>query len=166
MPILGTSAEHECDDYPEPLTPCQAQNLRLKSPMISPWWVITVQLGLGVVYVLLVAFWSQHKFGVVSAACGVGVVWVPALVFVAVISRGSAQLGVHTAALVFFVGELVKLVLSVALIFLSVWWLESLNWQFFLGGMFLSLKVYWWALAIRPKPRLGSGLVIDKSLDK
>jgi len=166
MPILGTTAEHECDDFPEPLTPCQAQNLRLKSPMISPWWVIVVQLGLGVVYVLLVAFWSQHEFGVVSAACGVGVVWVPALVFVAVISRGSAQRGVHSAALAFFVGELVKLVLSVALIFLSVWWLESLYWQFFLGGMFLSLKVYWWALAIRPKPRLGSGLVIDKPLDK
>ena len=105
MPILGISAEQKCDDYPEPLTSRQAQNLRLKSPMISPWWVIAVQLGLGVVYVLLVAFWSQHEFGVVSAACGVGVVWVPALVFVAVISRGSAQRGVHSAALVFFVGE-------------------------------------------------------------
>jgi hypothetical protein len=44
--------------------------------------------------------------------------------------------------------------------------LESLNWQFFLGGMFLSLKVYWWALAIRPKPRVGSGFVIDKPFDK
>ena len=155
MPILGQAEEQEFDDFPEPLTPRQAQDLRLKSPTISLWWVIAVQLGLGVAYVLLVGLIGQHEFWVVSAACGVGVVWVPALLFVAVISSGSVQRGVHSAVLVFFVGELVKLILSVALIFLSVWWLENLKWQLFLGGMLLSLKVYWVALVIRPKSRLG-----------
>jgi len=155
MPILSNVEGQEFDDFPEPLTPRQAQNLRLKSPTIPLWWVIALQLGLGVAYILLVAFLGQNEFWVVSAACGVGVVWVPALLFVVVITSGSTQRGVHSSVLVFFVGELIKLILSVALIFLSVWWLENLKWQLFLGGMLLSLKVYWVALAIRPKSRLG-----------
>ena len=76
------SSEHEeeSSDF-VPLTAEQAQALRLRQPMLSPWWVVLGQVVVGLV-VVGVAWWvSGRQVVAVSAAWGVLAVVLPAALF-------------------------------------------------------------------------------------
>jgi F0F1-type ATP synthase assembly protein I len=119
---------------------------------MSPWWVVSVQFLFGVAGVILTWWWGSDGRLIGSFACGVGVVWLPALFFVAV--HGFTAKFASIDVLRFFVLQLLKSVFSVALIGLTVWKFESLNWPLFLGAMVFTLKVYWLALLFSPKTRV------------
>jgi hypothetical protein len=119
---------------------------------MSPWWVVSVQFMFGVAGVILTWWWGRDGRLIGSFACGVGVVWLPALFFVAV--HGVTTKFASIDVLRFFVLQLLKSVFSVALIGLTAWKFQSLNWPLFLGAMVFTLKVYWLALLFSPKTRV------------
>lgn len=57
------------------------------------------------------------------------------------------------AAFGFFIWEMVKIVLTVAMLFAAPRLVVNLSWPALLVGLVLTMKVYWVALVLRPKRR-------------
>jgi ATP synthase protein I len=146
------------DSYPSdfvPLTRSQAQALAVSHPAISPWWVVLGQVLVGVVAVLVA--WAV--FGEVSAksvACGALAVVVPAALFARGLTSQFATANPGTAVMSFFVWELVKIVVTVGVLFAAHRLVKGLSWPAMLVGLVVTLKVYWLALAVKRKPQPGA----------
>ena len=57
----------------------------------------------------------------------------------------------------FFLWEIVKISLSVGMLFAAPGLVDEIDWLFLLLGLFVTMKVYWLALVIRPKQKTGAG---------
>lgn len=141
------------DSEPEifvPLTRLQAQALAQSNPVVSPWWVVLAQLMLGMVWVAL----AWLIFGALvakSVACGVMAVVLPAALFARGLTSQFARANAGVAVTSFFVWELVKIVVTIGLLFAAHRLVKDLNWLAMLVGLVLTLKVYWLALAFKRK---------------
>lgn len=138
-----------------PLTADQAKALREASPPLSPWSVWRWQLLLGLVLVL--GCWVFFdKLVAVSVAWGAAAVVLPGALFVRGVMRAQARTQPGVAIINFFVWELVKIILSVAIMVAAYKWVAGLNWLAMLAGLVLTLKVYWLALLIKPRRQTGT----------
>lgn len=147
------TAYPEDDDGPafKVLTAQEARQLRLRNPQVSPWWVVSGQLLVGLLASL--AAWGltgQRSVGW-SLAYGALAVVIPAALFARGLMGRFSSLNPATAAMGFFVWELVKIGLSVALLALAPKMVAGLNWLALLVGLVVTMKVYWVALLIAPK---------------
>lgn len=141
---------------PRPLSAEEARQLRERNPSVSPWWVVAVQAGVGLV-VALVAWVLTGKQSVGwSAAYGALSVVVPAAVFARGITGRFSSLNAGTAAVGFLLWEMVKLALTFAMLVAAPKLVAGLSWPALLVGLVLAMKVYWVALAFRPKARAAS----------
>lgn len=132
----------------KPLTADEAQAWRLKNPALLPWRIIGLQAGVGVLMVLLTWLWMDEQQLVASVAWGVVAVVIPAMVFVRALSR-QIQFGRPKSALMgLFVWELVKIVLTVALLLVAPKVISDLNWFALVASFVVTTKVYWLALAL------------------
>jgi ATP synthase protein I len=50
----------------------------------------------------------------------------------------------------FFVWELIKIALTVALLAMAPWLIEGISWLALLAGVVVAMKMYWVALLVRP----------------
>src|SRR5512133_3260708 len=99
-----------------PLTRLQAQALAKANPVVSPWWVVLGQVVLGIVWVAL----ARLVFGELvarSVACGVLAVVLPAALFARGLTSQFARANAGVAVTSFFVWELVKIVVTIGLLF-------------------------------------------------
>jgi ATP synthase protein I len=127
----------------KPLSAEEAQQWRLRNPMVSPWRIVVWQLVVGASLAFLTWLVSGRSEWALSMLYGSMAVVVPASVMARALSR---QTGVAGAALVsFFVWELVKIVLTVALLMIAPKLLPRLNWLALLAGFVVAMKVYWFA---------------------
>ncbi|WP_354004860.1 ATP synthase subunit I [Ramlibacter albus] len=134
-----------------------ARRLREQNPPVSPWWVVAGQAGVGLVAALLAwAFTGKQNVGW-SAAYGALAVVVPAAVFARGISSRVSSLNAATAAMGFLVWEMVKLGLTVAMLLAAPSLVAGLSWPALLVGLVLAMKVYWVALAFKPRPKRTEG---------
>lgn len=143
------------DDDSEPevkaLTADEARLLRLKNPALSPWWVVAGQAVVGFLAALLGwGFTGQSSTGW-SVAYGALVVVLPAALFARGLMGRLSSLNPATAVAGFFVWEMVKIGLSVALLALAPRMVPGLSWLALLAGLVVTLKVYWVALSFAPK---------------
>lgn len=135
------------------LTPQEAQALRASDPALSPWWVVGLQCVAGVVLVL-VAWGVSGKASVVwSVAYGALAVIIPAALFARGLMSRFSSLNAATAAFGFFVWEAVKMAVSVAMVVVAPRLIPDLSWLALLVGLFVTLKMYWLALLMRPKSK-------------
>jgi len=104
----------------KPLTPEQAAAWRQRNPVTSPWRVLALQLLVGVLVAVLT--------GVVSGQFRL------------------KQAGAALAGL--FVWELVKIVLTVALLLVAPKVVAGLSWLALVAGFVVTMKVYWLAMAL------------------
>jgi len=155
MPIIGIAngfdtEEPEVAQRPS-LTAEEAQALRMGDPSVSAWQVLRWQ-GLTAVLVAL-ATWglTQSAQSAWSAAYGGLAVVLPAALFargllsrVALSSPGAAVAG-------FFVWEMVKIGLTLAMLVAAPKLVSGLSWPAMLVGLVVTMKVYWVALLVRPK---------------
>nr|WP_255429188.1 ATP synthase subunit I [Ramlibacter albus] len=131
--------------------------MREQNPPVSPWWVVAGQAGVGLVAALLAwAFTGKQNVGW-SAAYGALAVVVPAAVFARGISSRVSSLNAATAAMGFLVWEMVKLGLTVAMLLAAPSLVAGLSWPALLVGLVLAMKVYWVALAFKPRPKRTEG---------
>jgi ATP synthase protein I len=164
--LMTTMAPAHLEDDAEasdftPLTAEQAQKLREQSPSVSPWWVVLAQVGIGVVVVLLSWFISGRAVIAVSAACGVLAVVLPSALFARGVTGRFAAANVGSAVFSFFLWELVKIVMTVAVMYAAYRSVENLSWPAMLVGLVLTMKVYWLALAVKRKPRAVQNVTLN-----
>ena len=133
----------------KPLTPDQAAAWRQRNPVTSPWRVLALQLLVGAVAAVLTGVVSGQLRQAASVAWGVVSVVVPGVVFARALVRQMRlkQAGAALAGL--FVWELVKVVLTVALLLVAPQVIAGLSWLALVAGFVVTMKVYWLAMAMQ-----------------
>ncbi len=132
-----------------PLTAQQVQDLRRTQPLLSVWRVVAAQMGVGLL-VALASWGVSGKTSVgVSAGYGALAVVIPAALFARGLTRRMNSLHAGAAVLGFFVWEVVKIALTVAMLALATRVIDELSWPAMLVGLVVTMKVYWVALACR-----------------
>ncbi len=149
---LGFDDAQEEPGYP-PLSAEQAKLLRLQQPPLSPWRVIGVQLLMGLALTVLAWVWTGRSNAAWSAGYGALVAIIPAALFARGLMSRFASVNAVMAGFGFFVWEMVKISVSVAMLFVAPRLVPDLDWLALLTGLILTLKVYWVALLMRPKQR-------------
>lgn len=136
-----------------PLTAEEARRLREQHPPVSPWWVVAGQAGVGVLAAL--AAWALTGKQNVGWSTGYGAlaVVIPAAIFARGLMSRFSSLNAGTAAAGFMVWEMVKIASTIALLALAPKLVGDLSWPAMLVGLVLAMKVYWVALAFKPKAR-------------
>jgi len=142
-------------DEPEfkPLNAEEARALRERHPPLSPWRVVIWQAGVGLLVALLTWGLTQNGVAGASAAYGAMAVVLPAALFARGLSR--QRLAAHAGAALsgFFVWEMVKIALTVAMLIVAPRLILNLNWLALLAGFVVTMKVYWVAMWLRPARR-------------
>ena len=132
-----------------PLTAQQVQDLRRTQPLLSVWRVVAAQMGVGLLVALLSWGVSGKTSVGVSAGYGALAVVIPAALFARGLTRRMNSLHAGAAVLGFFVWEVVKIALTVAMLALAPRVIDELSWPAMLVGLVVTMKVYWVALAWR-----------------
>ena len=124
------------------MTAEEVRQWRSAHPAVSPWWVIVWQLVVGVVVSVLAALWAGSAAGV-SAVYGSLAVVFPAALMVRGLQRQRAVAQPSAAMLGFVIWELVKVVLTVALLLAAPKVVSPLSWLALVVGFVGTMKVYW-----------------------
>lgn len=132
------------------LTAEEARQLSEKNPSVSPWKVVGVQAIVGLL--VAVAAWGLTGRGSVGWSAGYGALAVvlPAGLFVRGLSRQKVVGAAGAAMVGFFVWEMVKIVLTVAMLVAAPRLVAQLSWLALLAGFVVTMKVYWVAMWLRP----------------
>jgi len=134
-----------------PLSAAQARSLRELNPSVPPWKVVVGQAVVGVVVALVAWLVTGSQNVGWSAAYGALTVVLPAALFARGLTGRFASLNAATAMFGFFLWEMVKLALTVAMLIAAPSWVEALSWPALLVGLVLTMKVYWVALLFAPR---------------
>lgn len=137
----------------KPLTAEEARRLREQNPPVSPWWVVGAQVVVGALVALAAWGWSGEANIGWSAGYGALSVVIPAAVFARGLTSRFSSLNAGTAAAGFMVWEMVKIALTVAMLMVASGLVPRLSWPALLAGLVVTMKVYWVALAYRPRKR-------------
>ncbi len=132
----------------KPLTAEQAQAWRQHNPMASPWRVLVLQVAVGAMLAVLTGLISGQARLAASVAWGSVAVVIPAIVFVRALSRQMRRTQPGSALVDLFVWELVKIVLTVALLLVAPKVISKLSWFALVAGFVVTMKVYWLAMAL------------------
>ena len=152
MNINAPVSEIDAEDGDfKPLSAEEAQRLRELHPALSPWWVIGAQVVAGLLVAGLAWVWTHTLVAAVSAFYGAMAVAFPAALFARGVRRAQGVGSQSAAMLGFMVWELIKIVLTVALLAAAPWLIKDLNWLALVVGVVLALKMYWVALLVRPR---------------
>ena len=134
---------------PKALTREQAQALRAQDPPVSPWRVIGVQVGVGVVVALSIALITGRQEWAWSLLYGAATVVVPGALMARGMTSRFSSTSPGTSAVSFMLWEMVKIAVSVAMLMLAPKLVQPLSWPALLAGLVLCMKVYWVALLWR-----------------
>jgi ATP synthase protein I len=149
MTRIQAEYQENVQDTFEPLTAEQAAELRKQQPLLSVWRVVGVQAVLGLLVAVLVWFVSGRMAAVYSAVYGALAVIVPAALFARGLTSRVASVNVGAAVFGFFLWEMVKIGLTVAMLFAAPRLVNDLSWPAMLAGLIVTMKVYWVALGFR-----------------
>jgi ATP synthase protein I len=137
--------ETERDDF-KPLTREEAQQLRKNHPQVSLWHVLAGQFVAGVLVALVAwAVTGQQSAGW-SALYGSLAVVIPAALFARGLTGKVWSMNPGTAVAGFFLWEMVKVALTLAMLFAAPRLVSMLSWPIMLIGLVVTMKVSWFAL--------------------
>ncbi len=132
----------------KPLSAEQAQAWRQHNPQASPWRVLLLQVGIGALLAILTGLLTGEWRLAASAAWGSVAVVIPAVVFVRALGRQMRRTQPGSALMGLMVWELVKIVLTVALLLVAPKVISELSWLALVAGFVVTMKVYWLAMAL------------------
>jgi ATP synthase protein I len=155
QPKAKTSAQEieAGDEDFKRLTREEAQKLREANPSLSPWWVVALQLAVGIAVACAAWALTGRRSAGWSAFYGALAVVIPAMLFARGLRSQFSSVNAATAAFGFFVWEAVKIAVSVGMLFAAPRLVPDLDWLAMLIGLIVTLKVYWVALLMRPKQK-------------
>ena len=149
MTRIHPEDQEDAQEAFEPLTAEQVAELRKHQPLLSVWRVVGVQAVLGLLVAALVWLVSERMAAVYSAVYGALAVIVPAALFARGLTSRFASANAGAAIFGFFLWEMVKIGLTVAMLFAAPRWVSDLSWPAMLAGLVVTMKVYWVALGFR-----------------
>jgi ATP synthase protein I len=149
--MRGGAQDEAAEPEFRPLSALEAQALRERQPSLSPWWVVLVQVVVGVVAALLAWLLTGLASAGWSLAYGALAVVLPAAVFARGLTGRLSSVNPATSALGFLVWQMVKLALTLAMLVAAPRLVVALSWPALLVGVALTLKVYWVALKFAPR---------------
>ena len=132
-----------------PLTAEQVRQLRQHMPLLSVWRVVGVQAVVGALVALLAWWISGRQAVAVSAGVGAIAVVVPAALFARGLTGRLASANAGAAVFGFFLWEMVKIGLTLAILIAAPHWVKDVSWPAMLVGLVVTMKVYWLALGMR-----------------
>lgn len=135
----------------KPLTAEEARRLREQNPPVSPWRVVAGQVVTGCAAAGVAWLLTGRQNVVWSVAYGALAVVIPAALFARGLTSRFATVNPGAAVFGFFLWEMVKIALTVAMLFAAPRLIPALSWPAMLAGLVVTMKVYWVALAFRPK---------------
>jgi ATP synthase protein I len=146
--IQPEDLEEAPDDF-QPLTAEQARVLRASQPLLSVWRVVAAQALIGLLLALLVWLVTGRMAAVYSAVYGAAAVIVPAALFARGLTSQASSMNAGAAVFGFFLWEMVKIGLTVAMLIAAPRLVNELSWPAMLVGLVVTMKVYWLALGLR-----------------
>ncbi len=146
--IQPEDLEEAPDDF-QPLTAEQARVLRASQPLLSVWRVVAAQALIGLLLALLVWLVTGRMAAVYSAVYGAAAVIVPAALFARGLTSQTSSMNAGAAVFGFFLWEMVKIGLTVAMLIAAPRLVNELSWPAMLVGLVVTMKVYWLALGLR-----------------
>lgn len=135
----------------KPLSAEEARQWREQHPALSPWRIVAWQAVAGSLAAGLAWLVSGRETLAGSVLYGALAVVLPASVLARAMSRQSGAAGAALAG--FFVWELVKIVLTVAMLVAAPKVVPQLSWPAMLAGFVVAMKVYWVAMWLHPARR-------------
>ena len=148
MTRIPLEDQENAQDLAPPLTAEQVRELRRHQPLLSVWRVVLAQCFVGLL-VTGVAWGVSGYVVAVSVVYGALAVIIPAALFARGMTSRVSSLNVGTAVFGFFVWELVKIGLTVAMLATAPRIVSDLSWPAMLVGLVVTMKVYWLALGMR-----------------
>ena len=137
----------------KPLTRDQAIALRQKNPALSPWWVLAWQAVAGL-FVALAVWLLTGKLNVGwSALYGALAVVLPGALFARGLLSKVTLINPAAAVTGFFLWEMVKIGLVLAMLFAAPKLVTDLSWPAMLVGLVVTMKVVWLVLWLEAKAR-------------
>lgn len=128
-----------------------ATELRKTQPAISPWrivlWMLMATAVIGLIG--MVAFDVRTAL---SAAYGSLAVALPASVLARGMTSQLSRMNATAGVLAFMLWEMVKIGLSIGMLILAPSLIADLSWPALLVGLILTMKVYFVAAIVKPKP--------------
>lgn len=147
-PVHAADTDREEPEF-RPLTHDEALRLREKNPPLSPWRVVAAQIVVGLL-VAVVAWLVTGRSNVGwSSAYGAAAVALPTALFARGLTSRVASINAGAAAAGFFLWEMVKIGLSVAMLAAAPKLVAHLSWPAMLVGLIATMKVYWLVLLFR-----------------
>jgi ATP synthase protein I len=141
----------------KPLTRQEAAALRKDNPSVSPWEVLAGQLAAGVLLAVLVGAIAEGVAGKASLGWsvlyGALAVVVPGALFARGIMSKVSSLNPGAAVAGFFLWEMVKVGLTIAMLFAAPRLVPDLSWPAMLVGLVVTMKVVWLLLLLRARPK-------------
>ena len=138
-------------DVIKTLNRSEVQALREKNPMLTPWAVLMVQAGCAVVVAVVSWLLTGRAEAGWSALYGATAVVIPGALFARGLSRVSLD-SPGAAVAGFFVWEMVKIALTVAMLVAAPKLVVNLSWLAMLAGFVVTMKAYWLAIWLRKTP--------------
>ena len=137
-PQVKEGAVEVSDDEFKTLSAEEAAAWRLSHPQTSPWHVLFLQIGIGALMVLLTGLFSREFHLAASVAWGCA----------SALSRQMRQIQPKVVLAGLFFWELVKIILTVALLLVAPKVISNLSWLALVAGFVVTIKVYWLAMAL------------------
>ena len=134
-----------------PLTREQADKLRQVSPSISAWTVLAGQLASGVIVALAAAVLMGQQSVGWSVLYGALAVVIPGALFARGLTSKVALMNPGAAVAGFFLWEMVKIGLTVAMLFAGPRLVTDLSWPAMLVGLVVTMKVVWLVLVLHAR---------------
>jgi ATP synthase protein I len=132
-----------------PLTAEEVKQLRLQQPLLSVWRVVLAQVLVGLAVSALTWLFTGRVSAAWSAAYGALSVVVPAALFARGITSKTSSINSGAAVFGFLLWEMVKIGLTIAMLFAAIKLVKDLSWPAMLVGLVVTMKVYWVVFAWR-----------------
>lgn len=141
----GDRDETDQDNF-KTLTREEAQQFRKSHPQVSLWLVLAGQFVAGVLVALLAWLLTGRSSAGWSALYGSLAVVIPAALFARGLTGKVWSMNPGTAVAGFFLWEMVKVALTLAMLFAAPRLVSMLSWPIMLVGLVVTMKVSWFAL--------------------
>ena len=136
-------------DQFRPLTAEEVKQLRLQQPLLSIWRVVLAQILVGLAVSALTWLFTGRVSAAWSAAYGALSVEVPAALFARGLTSKTSSINSGAAVFGFLLWEMVKIGLTIAMLFAAIKLVKDLSWPAMLVGLVITMKVYWVVFAWR-----------------
>ena len=129
-----------------PLSKSEAETLRQKSPSLSPWAVLAGQTAAGLLTAIACGAVTDRSSVGWSALYGAMAVVVPSAIFARGLLSRVTLMNPAAAVTGFFLWEMVKVGLVLAMLFAAPKLVTNLSWPAMLIGLVVTMKAIWLVL--------------------